>query len=393
MCQWFISILKFYSKKYNIFPELKHFGAGLLVFLILLQPAYSFAGNGYIWRFDREEDLKGWSGQNGRFSFIKQDGFVQIEGGKEPAFISPPELNLSMDKTYFLKIRLKSSDTVNSKGFILFRPKGSPDFFSKSFLSFNIKHDNAFHDYMVNFKDFFAPETILEQFAIAFTGGGIIEIDSIEISEPSLIESSWNKLKQGFLTEEVIRGVTINTVTTPMIGSITFPAFLYGFALIISIGIIIIRRRFTINDISKAVIISFICIGFIFALKMDYNWLRIWQKDIKMLFGKKVEERIVMLEGADLYNFISLAKTVIPPDKMAKRITESGADYFAVKAKYYLMPIKTSQDGDYIVVYMDKTVAFDPVTRILSKGGKAIVSPVEMIYNYNNYGFIYRIIK
>lgn len=365
----------------------------MLAFLIILLPAYSFADNKYIWEFNREEDLRGWSGQNGRFSFIKQDGFVRIENSKESTFISPPEINLSMNKAYFLKIRLKNSDAVNSKGFILFRAKGSPNFFSNSFLSFNIKHGGAFHDYTTNFKDFFAPGTILEQFAIAFTGGGIIEIDSIEIYEPSFIELYLNRLKQCLLAEEVIRGVTINTVTTPMVGRVTFPAFLYGFAVIISIGIIIIRKRFTINDISKAVIISFICIGFIFALKMDYNWLRIWQKDIKMLSGKKVEERIVMLEGADLYNFIDLAKKNIPPDKMARRITESGADYFAVKGKYYLMPIKTSKEGDYIVVYMDKTVAFDPVTKTVTKDGKIIASPVEMVYNFNNYGFIYRIIK
>ncbi|MBI5893615.1 MAG: hypothetical protein HZB79_08200 [Deltaproteobacteria bacterium] len=373
------------KKRYQIFL--------LSTFLIFLQFECSVAFGGTIWEFNSEEDLRGWSGQNGRFSFIKQDGFVRIEGSKEPAFISPPELNLSMDKTYFLKIRLKSSDAVNSNGFILFRTKGSPTFFSNSFLSFNIKHGGEFHDYMVNFKDFFAPETILEQFAITFTGGNIIEIDSVEIYELSFIESAWHKIKQGFLAEEVIRGVTINTVTTPLVGSITFPVFLYGIALIISIGIILFRRRWTMNDISKAVIISFICIGFIFALRMDYNWFRIWQKDIKMLSGKKVEERIVTLEGADLYNFINLAKTIIPKDKKAKRITERGDDYFAIKGKYYLMPIKTSKDGDYIVAYMDKTVAFDPVTRILSKDGKTIVYPVEMVYNYNNYGFIYRIIK
>ncbi len=371
----------------------KYFKIFLLSLFILLPLKYSFADDRYLWEFNREEDLRDWSGQNGRFSFIKQEGFMRIEGSKEPTFISPPKLNLSMDKTYFLKIRLKSSDTVNSNGFILFRPKGSPNFFSKSFLSFNIKHGGAFHDYMVNFKDFFAPETILEQFAIAFTGGNIIEIDSIVIYEPSFIESAWNKLKQGFLAEEVIRGVTINTVTTPMIGSITFPTFLYGFALIISIGIIIIRKRFTINDIGKAVIISFICIGFIFALKMDYSWFRVWQNDIKSFSGKDAGQRIVLLEGADLYNFINLAKTIIPKDKMAKRITESEANYFAIKGKYYLMPIKTSKEGDYIVAYMDKTVAFDPVARTLSKDGKAIAQPVEMIYNHNNYGFIYRIIK
>lgn len=373
----------------------------LIIYVLawLLLPAnLLWAGNSYLWDFNKDEDLKSWNAKGDNFTVSQQNSILKInltDNKKEFTLISPDNLRLHLNNYYFIKIKIRVLSPTVSQAYIMFRPSGEDRFIYNKLSSFDIKYDEEFQYFKINLAEFINSEPNIDQFSITFINSDSIEIDLVEIYE-SFTELLLQNLKDGLIKEENIRQLTINSiistseyeVRTPIMGRMTIPVVLYVFALIIFASIILLKRKLIIY---RAFIISFVSIGFIYALRMDYNWFMLLKKDIFTFSGKNITEIINILEGNDFFKFILFVKNNIPEDKTIRPVIESTEDYFIVKGKYYLLPIKTSNKAEFIWLY-NREYNFDETTNTLTSGDISI-SPVKHFATFRPGAEIYQVIK
>lgn len=375
----------------------RHWIIFLFLAVMLLIPNHLWSANNYLWDFSREEDVRDWTGAGAIFTYLKESDAIKISAIDDStdikafSVLSPNNLNLHINDNYFLKIKMRLTNSEDSAIFLKFRAKSDDKIISNPFLFTDIKADDEFHTYKINLAEFLSSETIFDQFDINSTlvNRETIEIMSLEIYKPSVVELILQNMHEGFTREEVERLGWINTnnVKAPMFGKMTMPLLLYLSAFIIYISVRLINRNFTIK---KAVILSLTSIVFIFALRMDYNWFMIFKKDLNTLSDKDITEKISMLSQSDFYNFILFIKKTIPENKTIKPFAKSDrSDY--VRGKYYLLPIKTSDEAEYIWIY-NKKYNFDQSTHTLTSG-ETTVSSVKLAATFRQGAEIYQLIK
>ncbi len=115
-------------------------------------------------------------------------------------------------------------------------------------------------------------------------------------------------------------------------------------------------------SLMKTVILTCIAGGILFALRMDYGWYKLWEFDKEVLAPMSLDERIAFLEQARINLFAQWLRTNIPQNEQVRIITSNS--YFRFVLKYYLLPVKSSENGNYIVV-AGENYSFDPAKHTL----------------------------
>ncbi len=110
---------------------------------------------------------------------------------------------------------------------------------------------------------------------------------------------------------------------------------------------------------------------------MDYNWYMQWLRDQKFLAHKSLGERISMLGRGEAYYAAAILNKTVPSGEKVKILT--GEDYFKTIIKYYLLPLKVSEQGRYILVYKDDAISFDQARGILQKNNEVVERNVSLI--------------
>jgi len=213
---------------------------------------------------------------------------------------------------------------------------------------------------------------------------------------PGLLRVFW----KGFLRPDMITNFTIASVTTPMVGGLGFLSVLYVL-IILSIGtsfgvVFFIKKSGRRRSFLKAFILVFLVWGFVFAVRMDYNWLVIWKGDAAALGGRPVGERIKEVNNRDLDNFLDymdFIKSTVPSGKTAAPAALSADSPLAAMARYYLLPLETSSAPDFLWSFADKDLHLDASSGVLYGAQGKVAAPVRVFKKFAANAVIFEVIK
>lgn len=184
----------------------------------------------------------------------------------------------------------------------------------------------------------------------------------------------------------------VNSVYPPLTGKIPFLKLLYILLFVLTAGMVILFRPINFTSVIKSFTLSCIVVGTLFAIRMDYNWYRHW-RDRAIFSQKRIDERIRLLGNGNAYYLAdSLKEMIHQGEKVRVYIGEKSADIgFIRQLKYYLLPVKVSDRGRYILVFKDNNISFDPSGNRLFKNDKVIEKDVVLISNIAEDIILYKI--
>lgn len=171
-----------------------------------------------------------------------------------------------------------------------------------------------------------------------------------------------------FFDTDFSNGSTINYITSPFSDPALFPILIFIFVIAVFLALIMTRRSFTRPAMVKAAIISFMLGGFIFAMRMDLNWLVLLKNDYNRFSGKGMEERVEEAIGYDLKQFMRFTRETIPVGEKVREMKNDPSDLTFLLTKlgnYYLLPVLSTSDGRFVWVYDFTDYSWDPETGTL----------------------------
>lgn len=355
-----------------------------ILFVVLLALSFRSVGSAeeYEWNFTNPQEAKTWKTVNASIG-QGPDGVIFSHGyGKEPFTIfSPPGLRIPPDYSY-LEFSLKVPPT-NPYGYILIKTTDNK-IWRKEY-EFGVPGE--FNVYRINLEEVNMSNAQVDTLGFTFDGGIEVELDYVKFDRASithLLKSYWRQ----FWRASYITGTTINSVNAPLIGKSSFLKTLYILLSIMIAGMVVFFRPANIAFFMKSVALFLAFAGIIFSVRMDYNWYMQWLRDQRFLAHKSLGERISTLgRGEAYYTAVALNKTIPPGERV--RIY-SGEDYFRTIIKYYLLPLKVSERGRYILVYKDDTISFDQYRGILQKNNEVMERDVSLIVTLGKGISLYR---
>jgi hypothetical protein len=223
--------------------------------------------------------------------------------------------------------------------------------------------------------------------AFAFTFGGVdrVFLDYVKIYKPSfdqLMGVYWGE----FWSVPFASSTTVNFIETPLIGDYSFLAPLYVLLLVTAFCMVALQRPLTGRSVVKALLLSCVAAGALFAVRMDYAWYMQWRADRSSLGQRSFDERISAADGTGAYDFAQGLKKVIPLDSTVKIY----AGILEGKIRYYLLPVKVSETAPYIAVFRDPAVSYDPIKKLLSRDHEIVARNIEWVTAFGKDGFLYK---
>lgn len=187
---------------------------------------------------------------------------------------------------------------------------------------------------------------------------------------------------------------SVNSVYPPLTGKIPFLKLLYILLFVLIAGMVILFRPINVTSFIKSFTLSCVVVGTLFAIRMDYNWYRHW-RDRAILSQKRLDERIYLLGNGNAYYLAdSLKKIIYPGEKVRVYVGENSADIgFMRQLKYYLLPVKVSDSGRYILVFKDNNISFDLSGNRLFKNNEVIERDVALVSNIDKDISLYKITR
>jgi hypothetical protein len=344
-----------------------------------------FCGRGYAreytWHFDDARDARHWKAID---ASTKQapSGSIIIRSNDIFWFVSPPHLNIPPRVSY-LEFKLKAPATY-LLGYVVVKTVDNRVWQEE----FQLGLPGRFNTYRVNVRKGNTGNSPIDTFAFAFGGPGLdrVELNYARCYEPSVIDLAaiyWDE----FWNVSYARATTVNFIDMPYVDDLSFLALLYIFMILSMICTVATLRAVNMNILRKALIISFILAGILFALRMDYGWYMMWRLDKSTLSHRTYDEKIALVEASGTYEFAGMVKKLVPPDASVK--IECGI--LAEKMKYYLLPLLASSRGRYVVVCSDSGVTYDPGEKVLKKGKTVIADHAFLMQSLRKDFSLYRI--
>ncbi len=332
----------------------------------------------YEWNFNNPVDVKDL---NVIDATLEQNlpGSVIVRGSDTFFLVFPSRLNIPNDISY-IEFRLKAPVTY-LMGHLILKTSGSRTFQE----DFQLGAPGKFHVYRINIQRGNTTKDFIDSFAFVF-GGGIewVEFDRVKCYDPSLFESAaiyW----ADFWNVAYIKAATINFIETPLVGDIPIMKVLIGFFLVLLIFMLIVFRPINSYSLLRYSSISFLVVGFLFSARMDYGWYMTWRLDKEYLSKKQLDERISIVEGTGAYEFSKSIKNILPENE---KLRVYGGN-ISEKIKYYLLPLRVSEDSKYIAVYKDRFVAFDSSDKTLKINNKVIARNVTLVRAFQKDAFLF----
>lgn len=341
------------------------------------------------WTFKEPVAPPGWEMWGVEPSFDR--GGVVLKGMNRPRIVSP-----ALDiPAIALFIKMKSNEGgIFAVGFL-----SSSNKVYTSFL--RLKGGTESSDYRIYAGDLLKPDESISRLIIEFPEGASVTLDSIGFYTPAfaeLLKLRW----EAFWAPEIVKGSTINYISNPAFGTVSFIIILYGVVVISAFAILVFRfsrgRALERDSIARAFLISFFIGAFLYTVRMDYNWLKMWGHDRADLSGKDAGGRQRVLykvydSTGDFLDFINRARSAVPVGEKVRPAVKYPYDQFALIGRYFFLPVMTSVDGRFIWTYNDKEVYFDPNARSLKSGNGVIAYPVRPVPGFFGRAGLYEILK
>jgi hypothetical protein len=180
----------------------------------------------------------------------------------------------------------------------------------------------------------------------------------------------WNFLRM--ITPPPIMGVTINTVfLSPSVR--LFLYFLIGSVLLLG-TISGIRKKVRPSvAFRSAVVAAFFVSGTLYALQADTGWTMWLVNDARTFGGLSTDGKLLKMDDG-IYAFAQKAREVVDGDYQL--YASDGT--VALRAEYFLLPLRKRAGANYLLVLADKEARFDPVAGTFTRGNVRIdhVEPV-----------------
>ncbi len=359
------------------------FRLSLLLFSLFFFAGTAVAGE-RLWEFEGNEALSGWRFE--RATPELKDGSIVIEDGSFPVIFSPGQLNIESGQSVF-SFRMKT----NKPGFATLSLYSAHTNFTY-LLNFRVRATDEYREYRVYLGDLIPSGEIIYDFALKLPGNKLhTSIDSIGFHSPGKMELAgifWD----GFWWPEPIEVGTSNRVNAPVFGSLSMLTLLYCLIPLCAVAFIIAGRlrstRFTRAMLFKALLIGFAVPAVLFTFRMDFNWLEVWRVDRAMLAHKSETERIRMINHGNYdsyFDFIDEVKKLVPAGELVRpagRRVNAYDDHVARSVAYYLLPVRSSPEANYLWLYFDEvdsSITYDAALAALKKGDKVLVRGVRPI--------------
>lgn len=171
----------------------------------------------------------------------------------------------------------------------------------------------------------------------------------------------------GFWDTDVVSGHAVNSLPTPTLWGLSFPIALYILAAVLFLAVVLYKRPRTRRRAMRIALFSFLFVGFLMALRMEFSWSKLFIGDLRSFSGKNTDERIAMMDGTDFYAFMKFVSASIPAGERVRYIDIDpekslvGTQVYQL-GKYYLLPTLTSRSGRFVWTYNDPGVSFIPET-------------------------------
>lgn len=226
-------------------------------------------------------------------------------------------------------------------------------------------------------------------------------LESVRFYKPSTAELL-RVLWDGFMEPETIKVSTINSITTPSFGPVSLPVILYAFIIVITVAASLAWPRISGRRgpqgayLTRAAALAFFIAAVMLALRMDYNWVKLRETESRTLSGKSAAGKVRELNGPGIGSFLSFVDFVrrsVPEGKTVAPAIEPAGGQRATMARYYLLPVITSSKPDYLWVYNDANVYYDPADSSLKKGGAVVAKRVRLYKAYLTLSAVYEVIK
>jgi hypothetical protein len=348
----------------------------LCLLLLLCDAGYA---QEYTWHFDDARNVLHWKAIDASME-QGPSGSVIIRGNDTFWFASPPNLNIPSRVSY-VEFKLKAPVTY-LMGYLIMRTADNRTWQA----DFQLGIPDRFDVYSVNIQKGNAGNAPVDAFAFAFGGLDKVELQYVRCYEPSFIELAgiyWGE----FWNASYAKATSVNFIDAPFVGNISFLTLLYVFLILFVVCMTAVLRPVNAGAITKAVVISFVAAGILFALRMDYTWYMMWRLDSASLSHKSLDERVFLVDGTGAYEFAEEVKKIVP---MGENVRIYGGDV-AVKLKYYLLPLKVSDNGKYIAVCKGSTLTYDSVRKVLRGVDAVIANNVSLIKVFKEDFSLYRI--
>ncbi|MFQ5441719.1 MAG: hypothetical protein ACE5EB_03235 [Thermodesulfobacteriota bacterium] len=365
----------------------------LLLTALLAVPSASY-GSGASFQFKNVNEIADWRFVNVESASVADDGLL-LRGSRSvivlspPGFKAPPGANVLRLRFRSSKglacnirvntftggvveksIRVRGSGEVQDFRFYLGSLKGGDDYINKVEIQFYT----------------------IEKVRVALISAGFYRP-----TLPGLSRVLWEE----FLRPDMITNFTVASVTTPMVGGLTFLSALYILIILLlgtAFGVVFFTRKGARRRRSflKAFILVFLVGGFVFAVRMDYNWLMIWRGDAAALHGEPVGVRIREVNNRDLDNFLDFMdfmESTVPAGKTIAPAALSADSPLAAMARYYLLPMEVSSEPDFLWSFADKDLRLDASSGVLYRGGKKASAPVRVFKEFAANAVIFEVLK
>jgi hypothetical protein len=193
-----------------------------------------------------------------------------------------------------------------------------------------------------------------------------------------------------FWNAEIITGTTINHIKPPYTGFPSFAVIILCIALAAFLVLVLVKRRY--SNLAGPLVLASVFAGLLFAIRMDYNWLRVFASDLQRYSGRDIAERVVMTEGHDSYYFMEYVRKNLPEGEKVRSLEidpKEPGHFFNKLGNYYLLPTLASKDGGFIWVNERIKGSYDPASETLSLYGRSFRAVPYALYRPN--AVVYRI--
>ncbi len=189
-----------------------------------------------------------------------------------------------------------------------------------------------------------------------------------------------------------IKGTTINFVDTPAIGATSFLIPLYIFLVLVAISILTFqklhRNETNRHAITKSVLSAFVVGILLFTLRMDYGWYNIWQLNMKGPLESLDPDAAADMRG--LHLLAQEIKQKVPLTQTIKILSDYSY-YDRMLLRYYLQPIKISDNPNYIILFNHKDMVFDSVQHVLfGKDRNIVENNLDFVTSYGDTFFLFK---
>jgi len=180
-----------------------------------------------------------------------------------------------------------------------------------------------------------------------------------------------------------IIGSTINTVyLSPAFRQVMYYAIMF---LLPATTILFLARQYPCTGaFRKAVIVTFLASGTLYAIHADIGWTRWIMEDVRQFSGLDTDSKLSKMEGG-IYNFSRQAKKVLGKDY----ILFSSDSYVTVRTEYFLLPLRKREQAADIVVLADNASRYNPATRTFTRDN-LIIQNVDPVFFFASNAYILR---